>query len=182
MSGNKIELPEEKFDVIYADPPWRFGAGKITCSRSIENHYPTMALEDIVELDVPSISKDDCILYLWTTNTHLEDALGIMKKWGFQYQNNWVWDKEMIGLGSWVRVQHELILIGSKGKAKAPEPEFRVSSVYRQIRRQHSAKPNYFRKKITQWYPDAKKVELFSRGVYRGWSVWGNECKGGLLK
>lgn len=55
-----------KFPVIYADPPWQYenppmGGG----NRSIENHYPTMTLEQICALPIAEIVADDAILYLW---------------------------------------------------------------------------------------------------------------------
>ena len=53
----------ETFDVIYADPPWRYG--NMTPSASPENHYPTMAIEDICALDVPA--ANNAVLYLWAT-------------------------------------------------------------------------------------------------------------------
>ena len=37
-------LPEGKYNVIYADPPWRYDFSE-TDSRKIENQYPTMPLE-----------------------------------------------------------------------------------------------------------------------------------------
>jgi len=36
-----------EYDIIYADPPWRYDDNTVPPNRRIENHYPTMALEDI---------------------------------------------------------------------------------------------------------------------------------------
>lgn len=41
------------YEVIYADPPWRYSFSK-TKNRKIENNYPTMDLEEIKSLKVPS--------------------------------------------------------------------------------------------------------------------------------
>jgi hypothetical protein len=49
------------YDVIYADPPWRYSFSK-SSSRKIENHYNTMTLDDICSLQVPS--KENSVLYL----------------------------------------------------------------------------------------------------------------------
>lgn len=35
------ELPEGKYNVIYADPPWQYQFSE-TDTRKIENHYPTV--------------------------------------------------------------------------------------------------------------------------------------------
>lgn len=52
------------YDVIYADPPWRYHFSK-SDSRKIENQYPTMTVSNICALKVPS--KDNSVLYLWAT-------------------------------------------------------------------------------------------------------------------
>lgn len=58
-----VTQPPRAFDVIYADPPWRYG--NMTPSASPENHYPTMSIDDICALDVPAASN--AVLYLWGT-------------------------------------------------------------------------------------------------------------------
>ncbi|MDR0470699.1 MAG: hypothetical protein LBH79_03090 [Nitrososphaerota archaeon] len=44
------KMPSGKFEVIYADPPYRYKQGTVDVSREIENQYPTMTLEDIYML------------------------------------------------------------------------------------------------------------------------------------
>jgi N6-adenosine-specific RNA methylase IME4 len=68
----------EKYDVIYADPLWRYSFSK-SKSRKIENQYPTMTLTEICEMQVPS--NKDCVLYLWATAPKLLEALEVMKAW-----------------------------------------------------------------------------------------------------
>ena len=53
-----------KYDVIYADPAWQYSFSKST-SRAIENKYPTMTVDEICALEVPS--SDNAVLYLWAT-------------------------------------------------------------------------------------------------------------------
>ncbi|MBU1213584.1 MAG: hypothetical protein KJ587_20305, partial [Alphaproteobacteria bacterium] len=40
------KLPEGKFAVIYADPPWRYDFAQVT-DWSVEEHYDTLTTEDI---------------------------------------------------------------------------------------------------------------------------------------
>lgn len=129
-----------KFDIIYADPPWQmdFGFDK----RAIANHYPTMTLDEIKSLKIPA--EENAVLYLWATAPKLLEALEVMLAWGFTYRSQMVWDKEIIGMGYWVRGQHEILLIGTKGNFSPPPPELRVSSVYREKRTTHSKKPDYY--------------------------------------
>ena len=162
------------YDVIYADPPWRYSFSK-SSSRKIENQYPTMTLKEICALNVPS--NQNSVLYLWATAPKLLEALEVMKAWGFDYKTQAVWDKEKIGMGFWFRGQHEILLVGTKGKFSPPPQNVRTSSVYRFARGKHSKKPDEIRNLIAQWFPDSKRLEMFCRTPEEGWDVCGNEVE-----
>ena len=162
----------KKYQVIYADPPWRYDFSKSN-SRKIENQYPTMSIEEICNLKIPS--DDNAVLYLWATAPKLIEALDVIKAWGFTYKTNAVWDKEKIGMGYWFRSQHELLLVATKGKFSPPDASLRISSVLKDKRTKHSKKPSQIRDYIASWYPDKDKVELFARETSVGWDVFGNE-------
>jgi len=164
----------KKYQVIYADPPWRYRV-TISKNRRVENHYPTMAIEDICALKVSS--ADDSVLFLWATAPLMEEAFQVMKAWGFEYHTCAVWDKVLIGMGYWVRGQHELLLVGTRGQFAPPAEELSVSSYYREKRTKHSKKPAYFRNLIASWYPNETKLEMFAREATPGWDVWGNEVE-----
>ena len=168
----RIVIPHGGFDVVYADPPWRYGFSK-SDSRKIENQYPTMSLAEICALNVPSAK--DSVLYLWTTAPKLLEGLEVMKAWGFEYKTQAVWDKEKIGMGYWFRGQHEILLVGTKGKFSPPQQSARTGSVYRFRRGQHSKKPDEVRELISTWFPNASRLEMFCRFPALGWTIWGNE-------
>lgn len=168
------ELPNKKYQIIYADPPWRY-EHPISNSRRIENQYPTMQLEAIKKLQIPT--DKNCVLFLWTTAPKLDESLEVLKAWGFTYRTCLIWDKEVIGMGYWFRNQHELLLVGLKGKVSPPPTSQRVSSVFKQKRQQHSKKPDKIRELIASWYPNEKKLELFARQTTEGWDVWGDEVE-----
>lgn len=107
------------YDIIYADPPWRYDHS-FTDSRRIENNYPTMENEEIMALKIPS--NKDSVLFLWATAPKLPEALKVMEAWGFNYRTHLIWDKNSIGMGYWFRNQHELLMVGLKGKFSAPPP------------------------------------------------------------
>ena len=158
--------------IIYADPPWKHDVF-ISNRRSADKHYEMMELEDIKNYDIPECENG--ILFLWSIACMLPEALEVMESWGFKYKTHYIWDKEIIGLGWWCRCQHELLLVGTKGKVKAPEMSKLVSSVYHERRREHSRKPSYFRNMINKYYPDAEKIELFAREKPVGWKIETNE-------
>src|SRR5690554_2507130 len=85
------KLPNEQYDVIYADPPSDYG-GKMQYDKSTiksENEgfkrsifissasfkYPTVKLKDLKMLDVNSIASDDCLLFMWTTGPQMANAI-----------------------------------------------------------------------------------------------------------
>ncbi len=169
----------KKYQIILADPPWKMDFS-VDNSRKCENHYPTMETEEICNLKVPS--DDNSVLFLWATAPKLLEALKVMEAWGFKYRTHFIWDKEVFGLGYWCRGQHELLLIGKKGKFSPPKNTERISSVIRIKRAKHSDKPDYVKIMISKWYPNYSKLEMFYRShtplfPNNDWDVWGNELK-----
>jgi len=174
MVRQAVDSPPRRYDVILSDPPWRYAFSR-SASRRIENQYPTMATDDICALEVPS--DDDAVLFLWSTSLHLPDALRVMASWGFSYRSSLVWDKVAMGCGYWARIQHELLLVGIKGRFRPPIPSLRVRSVLSIPRTMHSRKPPEVRDMIARWYPAARKLEMFARERAEEWDAWGNEVE-----
>ena len=120
----------EKYQIIYADPPYRYQFSRPTASRGgsrgngysggVDYYYNTMAIEDIKMLPIRSLSQDNSALFLWATNPLLPEALAIMSAWGFDYKTNIIWHKDRCkGMGYWFRGHTELLLLGIKGRVKA---------------------------------------------------------------
>ena len=98
--------------------------------------------------------------------------------WGFEYQTQFAWLKDQIGLGHWNRTQHELLLVGRRGKFPVPPPGLRASSVIEGKRGRHSEKPESAYELIERMFPEARRLELFGRGPARpGWDSWGNQAE-----
>jgi N6-adenosine-specific RNA methylase IME4 len=132
-----------------------------------------MSIEEICALNVPC--SENSVLYLWATTPKLQEALRVMSAWGFSYKTSAVWDKQILGMGYWFRGQHELLLVGVRGKFSPPEQSTRLSSVFSIRRERHSKKPAHIRNCIKEWFPNAKRLELFAREQSEGWDVWGNQ-------
>jgi len=168
-------LPEGKYSVILADPPWQY-EHMISESREIENQYPTLSLDEICELPVITLAADNCMLFLWTTSPHLQQAFEVIEAWGFDYRTNIVWVKPSIGPGYYVRQRHEILLIARRGAPALPEAKVKPDSVLEAPRRKHSQKPDIVYGLLERAYPKGKYIELFSRNQWPGWAVWGNEA------
>lgn len=162
----------KKYQVIYADPPWRYDFSK-SDSREIENQYPTMSIDEIKVLQIPS--EKNAVLYMWTTTAKLVQSLEVMKAWGFEYKSSLIWDKLVYGMGYWFRGQHEFLLVGVKGKFSPPPQPLRIRSVFQEKRTKHSKKPAKIRELIQAWFPDCSRLELFAREKVEGWDSWGDE-------
>jgi len=88
-----------------------------------------------------------------------------------------VWVKDKIGLGYFVRNQHELLLVATRGDMPSPSPANRQPSVIEAPRREHSRKPDEAYALIERMYPSLPKIELFARNTRSGWDPWGNEAE-----
>lgn len=167
------------YNVIYADPPWRFEvySEETGMDRSAENHYPTMVLDDIKGLAIPA--ADDAVLYLWATVPMLPEALDVMSAWGFTYKSHIAWVKDKIGTGYWTRNKHELLLIGTRGKIPAPMMGTQPPSAMAVDLLAHSEKPPIFAMMIEHLFPTVPKLEMFCRSARPGWDVMGNEADNG---
>lgn len=181
LGSKQKELPQQKFGVIVADPEWHdetWGGEKTGMNRHAANHYPTQSTEVIASRDVASIAAPDCVLFLWSTNQHLREAISVMEAWGFAYKSNYCWGKNKISLGFWSRGKHELLLVGTCGAPPCPAPGTQRESLIVAPKGKHSAKPEIFLEMIEQYFPTMPKIELNRRGKARpGWTAWGNEAE-----
>ena len=170
-------LPIDKYQVIYADPPWAYD-WSVDSGDSIEAHYPTLSLDEIMQLDVPSLAARDCVLFLWTTSPKLKESMQVIDAWGFSYRTCSVWIKDRIGPGYYFRQRHELLLVATRGEPPTPRDGDRPDSVQESPRQEHSRKPERYYELIEAMYPKAARIELFARPNERreGWTYWGNEA------
>ena len=176
---------EKSFGTILADPPWQFQnrTGKVAPEHKRLNRYDTMTLDDICALPVAQIAADPSHLYLWVPNALLPDGLRVMDAWGFRYISNIVWHKvrkdggsDGRGVGFYFRNVTEILLFGVRGKnARTLDPGRRQVNMIQSMKREHSRKPDEQYKIIEDcsWGP---RLEMFSRGKRRGWTVWGNQA------
>lgn len=91
------------FDVVVADPPWSF-SDKLTMSdvkRGASSNYSTMTINDIKALKVNQLANPDgCVLALWCPSSLLMDGLEVMKGWGFNHKQSYIWVKTKKDLAS----------------------------------------------------------------------------------
>lgn len=185
-------LPNKKYQVIYADPPWDYG-GKMQYDKTAiksENEnfkkdifissasfkYPTVKLKDLMTLPVQDIADTNCILFMWTTGPQLENSIKLGEAWGFEYKTiAFVWDKMVHNPGRYTLSQTEFVLAFKKGKFPTPRGARNVRQLLQVHRGKHSEKPIEVIDGITKMFPLQDKIELFARKNYNGWDNWGLE-------
>lgn len=184
------ELPPKKFDIIYADPPWDYG-GKLQFDKSSKGvdeidlskkifissatfKYPTLKTSELMKLPLHQIAKDDCLLFMWTSNPHLAQAIELGEEWGFEYRTvAFIWDKMCHNPGQYTLSNCELCLVFKRGKIPRPRGARNVQQLIRSPRGKHSEKPIEVMRAIEKMFPTQERIELFARKKFKGWSVWG---------
>ena len=184
------DLPTKKYDIIYADPPWHYN-GKIQFDKSSKNRdeldrsktifvstagfkYPTVKTVELMQIPIHSIAKDDCLLFMWTTNPHLEQAIELGTAWGFAYRTvAFVWNKMNHIPGKYTLSNCVLCLIFKRGKIPTPRGARNIRQLVEIPRGKHSEKPERIADAIKEMFPTQKRIELFARKNTRGWDSWG---------
>ncbi|MCB8878389.1 MT-A70 family methyltransferase [Acidisoma silvae] len=175
----------KKFSTVLADPPWQFinRTGKVAPEHRRLNRYGTMTLPEICALPVEEALAPTAHLYLWVPNALLPEGLQVLKAWGFNYKSNIIWHKlrkdggsDGRGVGFYFRNVTEILLFGVRGKNARTLAPGRTQVNYMGTRkREHSRKPDEQYELIESCSPGAR-LEMFSRGTRKGWTVWGNQA------
>jgi len=170
-----------KYNIIYADPAWSFkenwGNG------CVKHHYKTMSSSRIENLDVKSLTDKNAHLYLWTTNSHIHEALHVMSAWGFNFKQILTWVKTykngdpIMGLGYYYRGCTEHLLFGVKGSMKILNKNTKNLIIHERPNNKHSKKPDLVRDIIVACSGNLPRIELFSRKKVEGWDAWGDEVE-----
>jgi len=176
-----MKLPDKKYQIIYADPPWQYKSKECLAKKSIldgklNQHYKTLDLECLKNLPVRKIADDNCLLFLWVVSPMLDDCIDVLKSWGFKYSTiGFIWNKQKANPGSYTISECEICLIGKKGKIPQPRGNRNVRQFLSKMRTNHSAKPKEIIIRIEKMFPNQNKIELFARQRFEGWDAWGNE-------
>lgn len=179
-----IFTTNKKYNIIYADPPWRYNARNNPNTKfggGADGHYPTMTMQEIEKLPIPKIAHDNCALFLWVTFPYLDKQIRLFEKWGFNYKTlgfSWIKTNKgngepFFGVGYYAKSNCEVCLLGIKGKMTPITNE--VSSCVIAPRETHSKKPDEVRTRIIKLFGDVPRIELFARQHVNGWDCWGNE-------
>ena len=172
------------YDIVLMDPPWKYyGSGDKHAAAA--KHYHCEPHEEIAQIS-PPLAKPG-ILFMWTTSAFMADAISLLEGWNLHYRGvAFVWvktkaDGTPIGAQgvrpSITKPLTEFVIAGSTEKKGRPL-KLHSESVCQTIfapRREHSRKPDETFERINLMYPNASKLEMYSRENRPGWQSWGNE-------
>ncbi len=188
------DLPDDRFGIIYADPPWDYG-GKMQFDKSsaaveildiqrsifissASFKYPTLKLSQLKKIPIYQVAEDDCLLFMWVTSPHLANGIELGRSWGFDYKTvAFVWDKMVHNPGKYTMSYCELCLVFKRGRIPSPRGSRNEKQLVRTPRGDHSAKPGDVRAAIERMFPQQKKLELFARSQPGDWKVWGLDVR-----
>ena len=174
------------YQILYADPPWKYGGSGGTKWRSASTYYKVMTFDELKEFGKklePVVCWDSCLLFMWVVNPELPRCIEVGNAWGFRYITTaFFWYKMRANVGNYTMPQVEQCLLFKIGKipsdrVRNPGVKSYYESLYEEPVSGHSRKPDEFRKRIQAMYPKSKKLELFARENYSGWDAYGNQVE-----
>ena len=176
---------EKKYQIIYADPPWKQLKGGLRKCRPSQNRvldYKTMELSDIKKI-IESVPKEpNHVIFLWTIDKFLHEAEALLSD--YKLHARIIWDKENgVAPAFTVRYSHEYLLWLYHGKFIQVDPKWRgkYTTVLREPSTIHSRKPVVVRNMINNLFPTGNRIELFAREKTEGWDVWGDEVESDII-
>lgn len=179
-----IHNTNKKYQLIYADPPWKQSKGGKKEVRANSSgkplDYKVCSLEEITNhlAKAVSLTTENSLLFLWTIDKYLFEAQKIAEGLGFKLHARMIWNKVTgIPAAFTIRYGHEYLLYMYKGKLTpvAKEERGKIHSVFIEQVKKHSQKPKIAYEIIERLYPTAQKVEMYARNERIGWDCWGNE-------
>lgn len=182
-SDDLMEKAKQRYSTILADPPWQFQnrTGKMAPEHRRLLRYPTMELQEIMDLPISKLAAAKSHCYLWVPNALLQEGLKVLEAWGFTYKSNLVWYKirkdggpDGRGVGFYFRNVTELILFGVRGSMRTLDPGRTQVNLISTRKREHSRKPDEIYDLVEACSP-GPYLELFARFKRDGWDQWGNE-------
>ena len=171
------EKPTKRYRTIVADPPWKYESPAF--GYGADANYPTMRPEDIANMGVGLWAEDNAHLYLWTTNSFMEEAHRIVRGWGFATKTILTWIKRRpvndnwLGMGYYYRNVTEHILFAVRGSLKVFHND--CPNFFFAPRGSHSEKPAAFYDMVERMSP-GPYLDVFARTQRLRWDTFGNEA------
>jgi N6-adenosine-specific RNA methylase IME4 len=172
------------YNVIMVDPPWKQMKGsqrKVRPNQERSLNYETMMTKEIFSLldeQIFSNAANDHCVFMWVIEKFLVECEEFMRLRGYKRHCRFIWNKcNGIAPAFTVRFCHEYLIWYYKDRMPpiAKSVRGKYSTVITESSREHSRKPEQAYQIIEQFYPDALKIDVFSRQIRDQWLQFGDE-------
>ena len=169
------------FQIVACDPPWRFGDTLPGPGRGAAKHYETLTVDQLKAFALPPIGGD-ALLFLWRVAAMQQEALDVIKAWGFTQKSEIVWVKKTVtgqrhmGMGRYVRFEHETCLIATRGRGIDLIRNHAIRSTFEAPMGPHSEKPDRFYE-IVRELTTGRRCEMFARRRRAGFVSFGDQVE-----
>lgn len=174
-------LDSRDYGAILADPPWPYKDSLPGKGRGAGKYYDLMSVESICALPVGAHGAESSHLYLWCTNSFIEQAHQVARAWGYDPKTILTWVKAnpetykiQIGMGWYFRNATEHVLFATRNNLRTKNKGTSNVFIHSRSGLEHSQKPDAFYDLVESMSP-GPYLEVFARREYPGWDVWGKE-------
>ena len=114
----------QRYKALLVNPPWRFTLHSSRGEKkSPQAHYHCMSTAELRALPVGQLAAPDSLMNMWATWPMINEALDLMKAWGFTFKTGVSWAKQsstgkkwVFGTGYLLRSADEPFLLGTVGR------------------------------------------------------------------
>jgi N6-adenosine-specific RNA methylase IME4 len=182
-----FNIPEQTYDIVYADFPWYYPAFKPGAKyvNTAARHYSLIPDKDLLEFPLERLLNSEGIAFLWATCPRLDFAIQFGNHRGLKFSGvPFIWvktRKDGVPMGAKgmrpriVKPTTELVVAFTKQQKIIRPAGWTIRQVIFSPRREHSRKPDEIYDLLETMYPNTSKIELFARSTREGWNQWGNE-------
>jgi N6-adenosine-specific RNA methylase IME4 len=194
------------YSTVVIDPPWRYDSpGWLG---GAERHYETLPMEALIALPMDTVAEENSHLWMWTTDTHIDEAFALIQAWGFERRGIWPWIKltskavpldhleskhldgtfvtyegELrrlhYGNGYYGRANPEFLILATRGSNIVNQAGRHIRKVIHAPVMEHSQKPEAAYNIIRNMSP-GPYIDLFGRSGREGFDSWGLEAEGSV--
>lgn len=195
------------YSTVVIDPPWRYDSPGWLGGTA--RHYETLPFEAFEVLPIDRVAEEDAHLWMWTTDTHMEQAFDLIRAWGFERRSIFPWikltakiltpaeaDAQVVlgktvasyqgglrklayGNGYYGRSSAEFLVLATRGKNIVVQEGRHVRKVILAPIGEHSEKPESAYEIIKGMSP-GPYIDLFGRSGREGFDSWGLEAEGSV--
>ena len=169
--------PASKYHTIVIDPPWPVQPHRFTGKAARRGlPYDTMKLDAIRAIPIDKWADDDCVMFLWSTQSTVPHTFDLLDDWGFRYVFMITWHKNTGTSFHGVYRDSEFACCGVRGKYPFKPRGRNIRTVITAPALAHSEKPAKFYRMLAATCP-APRVDLYARRRHAGFDAWGDQVE-----